>query len=78
MTSHQIMKTISSVSYDNPTNVSTQHEGTNRMIREIKHLKEYTFTLQKQSDKKENLFLTNFHINTLRDSIHKNEKYIMK
>ena len=75
MTSHQIFKTISSLSYDNPTSVSTQHEGTNRMIREIKHLKEYTFTLQKQNDKKENFFLTNFHINTLRDSIHKNEKY---
>lgn len=75
MTSHQIFKTISSFSYDNPTSVSTQHEGTNRMIREIKHLKEYTFTLQKQNDKKENFFLTNFHINTLRDSIHKNEKY---
>ena len=72
MTSHQIFKTISSLSYDNPTNVSTQHEDTNRMIREIKHLKEYTF---KQNDKKENFFLTNFHINTLRDSIHKNEKY---
>lgn len=75
MTSHQIFKTISSLSYDNPTSVSTQHEGTNQMIREIKHLKEYTFTLQKQNDKKENFFLTNFHINTLRDSIHKNEKY---
>ena len=72
MLSHQILPTISNISNENQSNVSTQQDYTYRMIKEVKSLKAKAFSKPR---KPKVIYLTNFHTNTLRDSIHHNERY---
>lgn len=69
---------FSASSYDNQSNLSTQQDLTYRMIKDVHHLKSKSLsrnrnphsTIHADSDKYEN-----FHILTLRESIHNNKKY---
>lgn len=72
MLNHQVLPTISNISNENQSNVSTQQDYTYRMIKEVKSLKAKTFSKPR---KPKVIYLTNFHTNTLRDSIHHNERY---
>ena len=72
MLNHQVLPTIYNNSNENQSNVSTQQDYTYRMIKEVKSLKAKTFSKPR---KPKVIYLTNFHTNTLRDSIHHNERY---
>ena len=72
MLTHQALPTISNISNENQSNVSTQQDYTYRMIKEVKNLKAKAFSKPR---KPKVIYLTNFHTNTLRDSIHHNERY---
>ena len=45
MLTHQALPTISNISNENQSNVSTQQDYTYRMIKEVKNLKTKAFTL---------------------------------
>lgn len=69
---------FSASSYENQSNISTQQDLTYRMIKDVHHLKSKSLSrnrglnsaIHTDSDKYEN-----FHILTLRESIHNNKKY---
>lgn len=72
---NQIIPTLTSASNDNQSNISTQQDYTYRMIKEIKQLKVKAFTKPKKNKQSELFYLTNFHTNNLRDTLHQNKRY---
>ena len=72
------LRTFSSSSRDNQSNLSTQQDLTYRMIKEVHHLRTHSFnrnTSKRTSLTNHDNVYDNFHMLTLRESLHKNKNY---
>ena len=72
------LRTFSSSSRDNQSNLSTQQDLTYRMIKEVHHLRTHIFnrnTSKRTSLTNHDNVYDNFHMLTLRESLHKNKNY---